>query len=386
MRKPASRRRRSRSRTVPKAARNKTEKLMPLIVAPLDARGFGVEVCLDTPVGTTGVERACSFVAAAEEQRDELRAAINSGRGLLLARGLVGIASEPGLLVRLSNLFGVAEDYREGRAAPVYLSDEHPEIAVISNAPPSSRDVPELPAPELAPSGRIPTQYPHRRGWHSDDSFRRPPPDFSLFYAAQPTPHGQGQTLFADMSAAWDALPLELCHEIEHKALVAAHTNPWISRNRDAVLNGASLLAAPARAQAFSADGGAPSVWQPCVCDHPETGRRALYLSDCCQLDFVDGPMGSPSHTFSRGVGGDGDALMTALVSHSTHERFVVVHDWERGDLVVYDNRSTMHCATWYNGDKYRREMWRTFVRGNPSPAFGDVNGPPWRPGIDAKL
>jgi taurine dioxygenase len=368
-----------------------------LSVTPLDARGFGVEVTLDQSPGLAGAtahctlgmsnsERARRFVAAAEGQRDAVRAAINAGRGLLLIRGLEGIASEPGLLVRLSQLFGTTEDYREGRDAPAYLSDDHPEIAVISNAPPSSRDIPELPQPELTASGTIPTQYPHRRGWHTDDSFRRPPPDFSLFYAVRPTPRGQGQTLFADMSAAWEALPPELRHEVEHTDLVAAHTNPWISRSRDAVLSGASHHAPPARAQAFSADA-APSVWQPCVCDHPETGRRALYLSDCCQLDFVDGPISSPARAFSRGPGGDGDTMMTALVSHSTQERFVMVHEWERGDLVVYDNRTTMHCATWFDGGR-RREMWRTFVRGNSSNAFGDPARPSWRPGIsvDTKL
>jgi len=79
--------------------------------------------------------------------------------------------------------------------------------------------------------------------------------------------------------------------------------------------------------------------------------------------------------------------MMTALVSHSTQERFVVVHEWERGDLVVYDNRSTMHCATWFDRE-YRREMWRTFVRGNPSNAFGDPARPSWRPEmpLDTKL
>ena len=311
-----------------------------LSFVPLDERGFGVEVKFDPLLGCSGADRARGFVDAAEEHRRELRAAIHSGRGLLLVRGLEGIVDEPGLLVRLSRVFGIAEDYREGRDAPVYLSDEHPEIAVISNAPPSSRDVPELPEPELTPSGGIPTQYPHRRGWHTDDSFRRPPPDISLFYAVQPTPLGQGQTLFADMSAAWDALPLELRHAVEDRELVAAHTNPWVSRSRDAVLSGASLLPVPARAQAFSGDA-APSVWQPCVCDHPETGRRALYLSDCCQLDFVDGPMSSPTHIFSRGPGSDGDEMMTELVSHSTHERFVVIHDWQLGDLVpTLDNDS----------------------------------------------
>ena len=349
-----------------------------LAVARLDERGFGVEVtCNGLSDGLGDVERARSFVAAAEAQKDELLAAIHSGRGLLLMRGLAGVASEPGLLVRLSQLFGRAEDYREGRDAPAYLSDEHPEIAVISNAPPSSRDVPELPEPALSPSGGIPTQYPIRRGWHTDDSFRRPPPDFSLFFAARPTPRGQGQTLFADMSAAWDHLAPELRHEVEHGALRAAHTNPWISRSRDAVLSSAHLLPAPPRAQAFSGDA-APSVWQPMVCDHPDTGRKALFLSDCCQLDFVDGPISSPSRTFSLGPHGEGNDMMRTLVSHCTCEQFVVVHDWEKGDLVVYDNRCTMHCATWFDGDAHRREMWRTFVRGNPSRAFGDPDRPSW--------
>ena len=195
---------------------------------PLDGRFGAVTTLLPSH------HAARDFVEAAEASPAVLREAINAGRGLLLVRGLAGVVEEPELLVRLTRLFGAAESYRdEGRSAPAYLSDECHQIAVVSNAPPANRDgkcssslrvffrslkeaaalVPDKPEPELTPAGTIPTQYPHRRGWHTvsaaelhgwvrllttghclqDDSFRRPPPDFSLFFAARPAPPGQGR-------------------------------------------------------------------------------------------------------------------------------------------------------------------------------------------------
>ena len=57
-----------------------------------------------------------------------------------------------------------------------------------------------------------------------------------------------------------------------------------------------------------------------------------------------------------------------------------VAHDWLPGDLVVvYDNRCTMHCATWFDAAQRTREMWRTYARGNSAVGFGDPQRPSWR-------
>eukprot|EP01052_Picozoa_sp_SAG31_P078447 SAG31_NODE_37950_length_300_cov_0.771144_1_plen_94_part_10 len=84
------------------------------------------------------LDRARRLVAAAELAAPSVLASLHSGRGLMLIRSLTGVAREPELLVRLARLFGEPEDYREGRDSPVYLSEQNPEIAVISNRPPSN--------------------------------------------------------------------------------------------------------------------------------------------------------------------------------------------------------------------------------------------------------
>src|SRR6202035_1765001 len=130
-------------------------------------------------------------------------------------------------LVRLSRIFGPeVEDYRQTLTALNMVHESVPEIFIVSNIPPVSRmpprrpDIfifstpppasripPRRPAPPLTEDGKLPTRFPHRRGWHTDQSYRRPPPDISLFLAVSPVRRDQGQTLFADTTAAYEALP-----------------------------------------------------------------------------------------------------------------------------------------------------------------------------------
>jgi taurine dioxygenase len=57
-------------------------------------------------------------------------------------------------------------------------------------------------------------------------------------------------------------------------------------------------------------------------------------------------------------------------MAHFTQPRFTYVHEWEPGDLVIYDNRTMVHAATWFDADKHQRLMWRTTVRGNPGDTY----------------
>ena len=57
-------------------------------------------------------------------------------------------------------------------------------------------------------------------------------------------------------------------------------------------------------------------------------------------------------------------------MSHFTQPDFTYVHEWNKGDLVIYDNRCLIHSATWYDAERIRRRMWRTTVRGNPGPEY----------------
>ena len=58
------------------------------------------------------------------------------------------------------------------------------------------------------------------------------------------------------------------------------------------------------------------------------------------------------------------------LVSHTTSPQFVYAHDWDAGDLLIYDNRCLLHAATWYDAEQHTRIMWRTTVSGNPGPEY----------------
>jgi taurine dioxygenase len=98
----------------------------------------------------------------------------------------------------------------------------------------------------------------------------------------------------------------------------------------------------------------------------PTTGKRALYLCEYGQMDWLEGPFVD----MEPGPSGDGAALLQELMSHLTQPQFVYVHEWTRGDLIVWDNRCLVHAATWFDAANLEREMWRTTVFGNPGGAY----------------
>jgi taurine dioxygenase len=170
-----------------------------------------------------------------------------------------------------------------------------------------------------------------------------------------PVPQGQGQTLFADGAAAYDALPAALKSRIE--PLQGLHVQPRSGRSREAVLAGET----PRPLQPHER----PQP-QPLVRTHPVTGRRALYLCEFGQMDWLDGPILG----LEPGPHGEGAELLLALMTHATHPDFVYVHEWTAGDILVWDNRCLMHTATWFDADTERRIMWRTTVHGNPGALY----------------
>ena len=322
------------------------------LVRPLTGANFGATVRL------SGHHGAHAFVTAAETTPDALPRALADSQGLLLLPGMEAMADEPELLVRLSRIFGPeVEDYRQTLTPLNMVHASVPEIFVVANTPPVGRQPPRLPDPPLTEDGRLPTQFPHRRGWHTDQSYRRPPPDISLFLAVVPVPQGQGQTLFADGTAAYDALSPALKARIE--GLQGLHVGSNAKRTRDAVLAGETPRPLQPHQQPQS---------QPVVRMHPVTGRRALYLCEFGQMDWLEGPFVG----MTPGPDGDGAELLYTLMSHLTRPEFVYVHEWTRGDLIVWDNRCLVHAATWFDADKEARVMWRTTVSGNPGPAYAE--------------
>ena len=312
------------------------------VTRPLHGASFGATVRLTKPL-SQGIP-------------DGLPEVLADANGVMLIPGLKEIASRPELLVEISRKFGTeVEDYHHTLTQASSVHATVSEIFLVSNMEPVNRAPPPRPVPPLAADGRLPVQYPHRRGWHTDQSYRRPPPDISLFYAVNPVARERGQTLFADGTAAYAALPPHLKARVD--TLEGLHCRPGSGRSRDAVLAGRDpgVQLANARSQR-----------QPVVRKHPVTGRPALYLCEWGQMDWVEGPFVG----MQPGPSGDGAALLDELMAHYTRPEFVYVHEWTAGDLVVWDNRCTVHAATWYDGENEQRMMWRTTVRGNPGALY----------------
>ena len=179
-------------------------------VDPLTSASFGGRISF---AGTSPLDSA---VCALESSPALLVQAFYGTGGLLHLPGLDDIHTEPGLLTRLSRLFGPeVENYEQTLTEQKKIHPEFPEILQITNMPPSCQMPPAQPDPPLTPAGGLPVSFPQRRGWHTDQSFRRPPPDISLFYAVLPSPPGQGQTLYADAASAYDALSVDLKSTVE---------------------------------------------------------------------------------------------------------------------------------------------------------------------------
>ena len=83
-------------------------------------------------------------------------------------------------------------------------------------------------------------------------------------------------------------------------------------------------------------------------------------------MDWIEGPLVG----MEPGPDGGGAALLYELMSHLTQRRFTYAHDWDAGDIVIYDNRSLAHSATWFDATRHDRLMWRTTVTGNPGPEY----------------
>lgn len=320
------------------------------LIRPLAGASFGGHLRL---IGGLGAHWA---VEAAERDPQALPNALAASQGLLLIPGMDAMSDEPDLLVRLSRIFGTdVEDYRETLTPLNMVHEAVPEIFIVSNVPPVSRQPPRRPDPPLTEDGRLPTRFPHRRGWHTDQSYRRPPPDISLFLAVSPVRQDQGQTLFADGTAAYEALSSEMKARID--GLEGIHVQMGAGRSRDAMLAGEKPRDLQPHQQPQR---------QPIVRIHPVTGRRALYMCEFGQMDWLEGPIAG----MQSGPDGDGADLLFTLMSHLTRPEFVYVHEWTRGDLVVWDNRCLVHAATWFDAEKEARVMWRTTVSGNPDTAY----------------
>jgi alpha-ketoglutarate-dependent 2,4-dichlorophenoxyacetate dioxygenase len=172
--------------------------------------------------------------------------------------------------------------------------------------------------------------------WHSDSSFRAIPAKYSLLSARVVNPKG-GDTEFADMRAAYDALDDDTRREIDD--LVCEHSLMYSrgSLGMTDYTEEEKVLFKPVR--------------QRLVRTHPVTGRRSLYLSS-----HAGTILGLPTPAAR--------ILLRDLAEHATQPRFVYVHKWKVDDLVMWDNRQTMHRGRRYD-ESQARDVRRTTVAGD---------------------
>jgi alpha-ketoglutarate-dependent 2,4-dichlorophenoxyacetate dioxygenase len=175
------------------------------------------------------------------------------------------------------------------------------------------------------------------RLWHSDSSFRPVPAKYSLL-SARVLPSWGGNTDFADMRAAYDALDARTKAEIED--LVCEHS---LIHSRQAI--GFSDLS-PEEMAAFR------PVRQRLVRTHPVTGRKSLFLA--AHAGAIEGWTVPEARMFLRD-----------LTEHATQREFVYSHPWRPGDLVMWDNRQTMHRARRFDDRNEIRDMRRTTLAGD---------------------
>src|SRR4051812_26108230 len=203
----------------------------------------------------------------------------------------------------------------------------HPEILIVSNVQENGKPI------GLADAGRY---------WHSDLSYLKEPSLGSLLHA-QELPAHEGDTLFASMQAAYDALPDDIKARID--GLEAVHD--YSARNRKQ--RAASTLRPDLTPEQQSQ---VPPVVHPVVRVHPATGAKALFVNE----GFTTHIVGLPE--------AESAGLLAFLFKHMVEDRFIYRHRWQPHDLVMWDNRSTIHLATGCPPE-LRRTLYRTTVRGD---------------------
>jgi alpha-ketoglutarate-dependent 2,4-dichlorophenoxyacetate dioxygenase len=189
----------------------------------------------------------------------------------------------------------------------------------------------------LGSDGEILQQGDRRRAyglgnrlWHTDASFQDPPGRYSML-SARVVPADGADTEFADMRAAYDALPAAMKAQLE--GLQVHHS---IAHSRQTLGFEFSQDEAEALKGAI----------HPLVRTIPRSNRRSLYVASHASK-IIDWPVP------------EGRLLLRDLIEHATQREFVYRHKWRVGDLVIWDNRATMHRATPFDDTKVRRELRR---------------------------
>jgi len=228
-------------------------------------------------------------------------------------------------LITFSRNFGELDPPGPNPFGQPFLKD-HPELNVISNVVEGGKPIGNLGDGEAV--------------WHADMTYVEVPPKAAMLHALEvPPPEAGGNTYFANMFAAYDALPADLKKAAEGK--IAIHD---ASRNSAGMLRKGHQEVTDVR-QTVGAR-------HPLVRTDPNSGRKALFL-------------GRRPNAYVLGLSvADSDALLDALWAHATQPRFALCHEWKVGDLLMWNNLSVLHRRDPFD-PKTRRVMHRSQIKGS---------------------
>jgi taurine dioxygenase len=195
----------------------------------------------------------------------------------------------------------------------------HPAVMLISNIREDGKPIGALPDGEMH--------------FHSDQCYQERPAMGTMLYALE-VPRRGGNTLFANAYAAYESLPDAIKRRIDGRRALNAYDYDTAATKRGTRL----------------ADG-VPHYVHPIVRTHPATGRKALYVNRLMTVN-IQGMAEAES-----------DALLELLFDHQEHPDFMYEHVWRPGDLVLWDNRCTLHARTDFSADE-RRLLRRVTILG----------------------
>ncbi len=229
--------------------------------------------------------------------------------------------------VALSRRFGPLQSH----VLKSYLKSDHPELLVVSNIlDDQGRPI------GIGDAGHI---------WHSDTSYIANPCHCSLLYAREiPPPDGErsyGDTVFASLTAAYDALPAETKASLADKRAIHSYEAYYLRKQKEGSKR-------PSLTQEQKKE--VPEVVHPVVRPHPITGQKALFVNEGYSIRILDM---DPAES---------ETLLNELFAFATSDRFSYRHKWRKGDLILWDNWASQHLAIADYSLPQRRLLHRTTV------------------------
>jgi taurine dioxygenase len=218
--------------------------------------------------------------------------------------------------VRFAESFGVPAKVTSGRA----FSVKHPSVMLVSNIREDGKPIGALPDGEMH--------------FHTDQCHQETPAKATLLYAIE-IPSKGGNTLFANAYAAYETLPEDIRQRIAGRRALNAYTS-------DTMLRSANY------------DDAKSSYWHPVVRTHPATGRKALYVNRLMTREIEGLPRD------------ESDALLQRLFDHQEQSKLVYEHVWRPGDILMWDNRCTLHARTDFSAGERRMLRRVTILGENP--------------------